>query len=203
MLSCRRHHTICSFTVFPSSSIVRIFYAFVSLLPATYVHGTSSAYKVDTNSGDVALSIRIIREPQQQARLSHTRVSDQEQLEEIIISEFILCQRPWANVQPLGSKRPGGWLWHVGSSTTTWRWVLLWIWRHKGGLSKCWRMWSVITLQERMLLVYMSHDANDVCQLVSSEDFAHEVQLTTLDSLLRRQSLTCAALPITIFSWWR
>ena len=44
------------------------------------------AYEVNTDGGDVALSVRIICKPQQQARLSDTRVSDEEQLEEIVVS---------------------------------------------------------------------------------------------------------------------
>lgn len=42
--------------------------------------------EVHANRRDVALSVGVIGEPQQQARLSYTRVSDQEQLEEVIVS---------------------------------------------------------------------------------------------------------------------
>ena len=76
--------TICSFTVLPSSSIVRIFCPNVSLL--CYHTKLWSTYEVDADSGDVALSVRIVCEPQEQARLSHTRVTDEEELEEVIVS---------------------------------------------------------------------------------------------------------------------
>lgn len=46
--------------------------------------GTS--YKVDTNGGDVRLGVRVVGKTQQQARLSNTRVSDEEELEEIVVS---------------------------------------------------------------------------------------------------------------------
>lgn len=45
-----------------------------------------STYEVDTDRGDVGLSVGVVGESQQQARLSHTGVSDKEQLEEIVVS---------------------------------------------------------------------------------------------------------------------
>ena len=47
-------------------------------------------HKVNANSGDVALGVGIIRKSKQQARLAHARVSDQEQLEEVIVSAGII-----------------------------------------------------------------------------------------------------------------
>lgn len=44
------------------------------------------AYEVDTNSRDIRLSVGIVGEPQQQTGLSYTGVSDEEELEEIVVS---------------------------------------------------------------------------------------------------------------------
>lgn len=46
----------------------------------------SWAYKVNADGGDVGLGIVIVGETQQQARLSHTGVTDEEQLEEVVVS---------------------------------------------------------------------------------------------------------------------
>ena len=43
-------------------------------------------YEINPNSRDVALGVRIISESKQQARLSDTRVTDEEELEEVIVS---------------------------------------------------------------------------------------------------------------------
>lgn len=45
-----------------------------------------STYEVHANSRDVAFGVGIIRETEQQARLSNTGVSDEEELEEVIVS---------------------------------------------------------------------------------------------------------------------
>ncbi len=80
--------TICSLTVFPSSSIVRIFCTAKSQQwssgPAAT--GGRAAYKVDTDRGDVRLGVRVIGEPQEQARLSDARVADEEELEQVVVS---------------------------------------------------------------------------------------------------------------------
>lgn len=68
----------------PSSSIVLIFCMGVSAA-ARLPHGET--YEVDTDGGDVALSVGIIGEPEQQARLADTRVSDEEELEEVVVSD--------------------------------------------------------------------------------------------------------------------
>jgi len=77
--------TICSFTVFPSSSIVRIFWHVLAYrgLRAADMQET---HKVDADGGDVALCVCVVGEPEQQARLSDTRVTDEEKFEEVIVS---------------------------------------------------------------------------------------------------------------------
>mmetsp|Transcript_24079 Transcript_24079/g.75448 ORF Transcript_24079/g.75448 Transcript_24079/m.75448 type:complete len:263 (+) Transcript_24079:560-1348(+) len=50
---------------------------------ALELHGAN--FKVDADGGDVALCVGIIRETQQEARLSDAAVTDQQELEEIII----------------------------------------------------------------------------------------------------------------------
>jgi hypothetical protein len=44
-------------------------------------------YKVDTNCRDIRLSVSIVGESQEQAGLSNTGVSDEEQLEEVVVSD--------------------------------------------------------------------------------------------------------------------
>ena len=56
------------------------------------MYGFQTPYKVDTNSRDVALSVRVVGKSQQQARLSHARITDKEKLEEVIVSE----RWPWS-----------------------------------------------------------------------------------------------------------
>ncbi len=51
--------------------------------PRGLVAGT---YEIDTNSGNVGLGVGIIGETEQQARLSYTRVTDEEELEEVVVS---------------------------------------------------------------------------------------------------------------------
>jgi hypothetical protein len=46
----------------------------------------SSTYKVNTDSRDVTLGVGVVGETKQQARLSNTGVSDEEELEEVIVS---------------------------------------------------------------------------------------------------------------------
>jgi len=79
--------TICSFTVLPSSSIVLIFcpeLATSSRIPGRIV--AWGTYKVDTNGGDIGLGVGIVSESQKQARLSDTGVTDEEELEEVVVS---------------------------------------------------------------------------------------------------------------------
>lgn len=56
-------------------------------VPAASCHGTT--YEVDANSGDVGFGVGIVGESQQQARLSDSRVTNQEELEEVIISVMV------------------------------------------------------------------------------------------------------------------
>jgi hypothetical protein len=44
------------------------------------------AYEVNTDRGYIGLGIGVIGKPEQQARLAHPGVSDQEELEEVIVS---------------------------------------------------------------------------------------------------------------------
>ena len=69
----------------PSSSIVRIFYATVSFAFGE-VDGGDATYEVDTDGGDVRLGVGVVGKSQQQARLSNTGVTDEEELEEVVVS---------------------------------------------------------------------------------------------------------------------
>lgn len=51
-------------------------------------------YKVNTNGGNVALSVRVIGKTQQQTRLANTGIANQEKLEEIVAKEEE-CFRLW------------------------------------------------------------------------------------------------------------
>lgn len=44
-------------------------------------------YEVNADGRDVALGVGVIGESQQQTRLSDTRVTDQEELEEVVVSK--------------------------------------------------------------------------------------------------------------------
>jgi len=46
------------------------------------------AYKVNSDGGDVALGVSVVSEPEQQARLAHAGVADQQQLEQVITEEW-------------------------------------------------------------------------------------------------------------------
>lgn len=52
---------------------------------AVLPEATGETYEVDTNGGDVGLSVGIIGKSQQQARLSYTGITDKEKLEEIVV----------------------------------------------------------------------------------------------------------------------
>lgn len=47
----------------------------------------TKTHEVHPDGGDVALRVRVIRKPQQQTRLSHARVSDQQQLKQVVTAE--------------------------------------------------------------------------------------------------------------------
>eukprot|EP00958_Prasinococcus_capsulatus_P025033 scaffold4075_cov299-Prasinococcus_capsulatus_cf.AAC.6 len=86
--------------VLPSSSTVRIFCAQQQHTagsaagtpppPGTKLASEKlrrGAYKVDTDGTDVGLCVCVVGEPQQEARLSHTRVSNQEELEQVVTAQ--------------------------------------------------------------------------------------------------------------------
>jgi hypothetical protein len=45
----------------------------------------TGTYEIDTDGGDVGLSVGVIGKSQQQARLSYTGITDKEKLEEIVV----------------------------------------------------------------------------------------------------------------------
>jgi hypothetical protein len=53
----------------------------------------AATYKVDTDSRDITLRVRIICESQQQAGLSDSGVSDKEKLEQVIVSGSFVSDR--------------------------------------------------------------------------------------------------------------
>lgn len=58
-------------------------------------------HEIDADGGDVALSIRIIGEPQQQARLANSGVTNEQELEEVVVSVI-------ATVRTEGFRDPAG-----------------------------------------------------------------------------------------------
>lgn len=50
----------------------------------------TDAYKVDTDCGNVGLGVGVVGKSQEQARLSNTGVTDEEQLEEVIVSAQVV-----------------------------------------------------------------------------------------------------------------
>lgn len=62
-----------------------------------------ATHKVDTNSRDVRLGIGVIGESQQQTRLSNTGISDEEELEEVIVSGgFVSEKSSYSRIPILG-----------------------------------------------------------------------------------------------------
>jgi hypothetical protein len=59
-----------------------------------------ATYEIDTDGRDVGLSVGIIGKSQQQARLSNARVSNKQELEEIVVSG-LRCQYFGSGQQPL------------------------------------------------------------------------------------------------------
>ena len=45
-----------------------------------------SAYKIDTNGGNVGLGVGIVGKSEEQAGLSNTGISDEEELKEVVVS---------------------------------------------------------------------------------------------------------------------
>ena len=44
-------------------------------------------YEINTNRGDVGLGVGVVSETEQETRLSYTGVTDEEKLEEIVVSD--------------------------------------------------------------------------------------------------------------------
>ena len=49
-------------------------------------------YEVDTDGGDIGLGVGIVGETKEQARLSDTGVTDEEELEEVVVSDGIVSR---------------------------------------------------------------------------------------------------------------
>jgi hypothetical protein len=89
--SCPAVSQIWSLIVFPSSSIVRIFYKISTFTKdenrrhvSSNQNKTERTYKVNTDSRNVGFSVCIICESKQQTRLSNTGVSDEEEFEKVV-----------------------------------------------------------------------------------------------------------------------
>ena len=61
-------------------------------MPSTAAYGT---YKVNTDSGNIALCVCIVGKTKEQARLSDTGVTDEEELEEVVVSGCIVSRVLW------------------------------------------------------------------------------------------------------------
>ena len=48
--------------------------------------GGGTTHKVDSDGGDVAFRIGVVSEPEEQAGLSDARVSDEQELKEVVVS---------------------------------------------------------------------------------------------------------------------
>lgn len=84
--ACGVRRTICSLTVLPSSSMVRIFCARLASRMLTGSHADGQTHKINADGGDVALRVCVIGKAQQQAGLADTRVTDEEEFEEVVVS---------------------------------------------------------------------------------------------------------------------
>lgn len=102
--------TICSLTVLPSSSIVLIFCGELAWRRPGAQHAGGRTYKVDADGGDVALCVCVVGEPEQQARLSNTRVTDEEELEEVVVSGGGTRQRGRATGAATQRQHRGRWV---------------------------------------------------------------------------------------------
>jgi hypothetical protein len=58
----------------------------VSLRSRTPAPFSITTYEVDADRGDVGLCVGVVGEPQQQARLADTGVTDEQQLEKVVVS---------------------------------------------------------------------------------------------------------------------
>lgn len=57
------------------------------------MRGRHPTYEVNTDGGNVALGVSVVCESKQQTRLSDTGITDQEELEEIVVSAEDLYER--------------------------------------------------------------------------------------------------------------
>ena len=55
----------------------------------SHPHHPGKAYEVDADGGDVRLGVRVVGESQQQTGLADTGVSDEEELEEVVVSRVV------------------------------------------------------------------------------------------------------------------
>lgn len=74
----------------------------------------SETHEVHPDCRDVAFRVRIIREPQEQTRLSHARVSDQKKFKQVVTAQSsIKLSREKMNATREDRKRKGFRLWSV------------------------------------------------------------------------------------------
>ena len=59
--------------------------------PVLGQRGMAGTYEIDTDSRNVGFGVGVIGETKQQARLSYTRVTDEEELEEVVVSAGEPC----------------------------------------------------------------------------------------------------------------
>jgi hypothetical protein len=67
-----------------------------------------TTYEVDADGGDVGLGVGVVGESQQQARLADTGVTDEQQLEEVVVSGIFVSGSRGGCVQIDGRRRVGG-----------------------------------------------------------------------------------------------
>jgi hypothetical protein len=75
--------------------MVRIFYT--TRQPEAAQAAARVAYKVNADGGDVAFGVGVVGETKQQARFPHARVTDEQELEQVIVSEIGIsfCLASW------------------------------------------------------------------------------------------------------------
>lgn len=72
--------------------------------PSQPVTGCLAAtYEVDADGGDVGLCVGVVGEPQQQARLADTGVTDEQQLEEVVVSGILSVAGAWDECKSTGA----------------------------------------------------------------------------------------------------
>ena len=58
-----------------------------------YMQRMAGTYEINTNGTNVRLGVSVIREPEKQARLSDSGVSDQEEFEQVVAERECVCVR--------------------------------------------------------------------------------------------------------------